>query len=63
MSFIDWLNRERVAHACRFLHETDLRVNEIAQQVGIDNPNYFSALFKKLTGRSPLEERSRREAE
>lgn len=63
VSFIDWLNRERVAHACHLLHETDLRVNEIAQQVGIDNPNYFSALFKKLTGRSPLEERSRREAE
>ena len=63
LSFIDWLNRERVARASRLLHETDLRVNEIAQQVGIDNPNYFSALFKKLTGRSPLEERARGEAE
>lgn len=56
-SFIDWLNRERVMEAARLLKESDLRVGEIAERVGIDNANYFSVLFKKITGRTPLEER------
>ncbi|MEF9878678.1 MAG: AraC family transcriptional regulator [Clostridia bacterium] len=57
MGFTEWLNRERVLKAQQLLHTTDLRVNEIAQAVGIENANYFSALFRKLTGKTPLEER------
>lgn len=57
LSFIDWLNRERVERARRMLRDTHLRVNEIAAQVGIENANYFSILFKKLTGKTPMEER------
>ena len=62
LSFIDWLNRERVEKACALLENTDLRVNEIAIRVGIDNANYFSVLFKKLTGSNPLEIRERKKA-
>ncbi|MBQ9320801.1 MAG: helix-turn-helix domain-containing protein, partial [Eubacterium sp.] len=40
-------------HAITLLQTTDQPVNEIALQVGIDNANYFSILFKKLTGKTP----------
>lgn len=57
MSFVDWLNRERIERAIALLQSSDQRVNEIAAQVGIDNANYFSILFKKLTGKTPKQVR------
>jgi len=58
VSFVDYLNRLRIGKAKELLLHTDLRINEIAFQVGIGNPNYFSILFRKLEGRSPVEFRS-----
>ncbi len=48
---------ERIERARRLLCQTDMRVNEIAASVGIDNANYFSILFKKLTGKTPMQVR------
>lgn len=53
MSFVDWVNRERIEQARKLLCQTDRRINEIAAEVGIDNANYFSVLFKKVTGQTP----------
>ncbi len=58
MSFINYVNKMRVEHAETLLRETNGRISEIALEVGIDNPNYFSVLFKKITGKSPNEYRS-----
>lgn len=57
MSFVDWLNRERIDRAIILLQSSDKRINEVAAQVGIDNANYFSILFKKLTGKTPKQVR------
>lgn len=57
MSFVDWYNRERIERARQMLCQSDMRVNEIAASVGIDNANYFSILFKKLTGKTPMQAR------
>lgn len=57
MGFTEWLNRERILAARQMLATSDRRVGDIAQAVGIDNPSYFSILFKKLTGKTPLEAR------
>lgn len=57
MSFVDWCNRERIERARQLLCQSDMRVNEIAACVGIDNANYFSILFKKLTGKTPMQVR------
>jgi len=57
MSFVDWLNRERIDRAIILLQSSDKRINEVAVQVGIDNANYFSILFKKLTGKTPKQVR------
>lgn len=43
----------RIEKAKELLSSTDLKVYEVAEQVGIKNPTYFSILFKKCTGLYP----------
>lgn len=58
LSFVNYVNKVRVERAEILLRETNGKISEIALAVGIDNPNYFSILFKKATGKSPNECRS-----
>lgn len=58
MSFVNYVNRQRIEQAEVLLKQTDKKVGEIAATVGIDNPNYFSILFKKITGKTPNDFRS-----
>ena len=37
------------------LAEKNLSIKEIAFEIGYNDPNYFSRLFKKLEGVSPTE--------
>lgn len=57
ISFLEYVYRVRMEHARYLLESSDLKVNEIADEVGIFNPNYFSTQFKKSVGQSPLEYR------
>ena len=57
ISFVEYVYRVRMEHARYLLESSDLKVNEIADEVGIFNPNYFSTQFKKSVGQSPLEYR------
>lgn len=59
VSFVDFVNRQRIRRAARLLESSDLRIGEIAAQVGLENPNYFSVLFRKWKGESPQEYRQR----
>lgn len=54
---IEYFNHLRIQKACQLLHFSDLRINEVASQIGIDDPFYFSRLFKKQMGVSPVEYR------
>lgn len=63
VSFIDYVNKLRIEKAIKLLTETEMNVNEIAYEVGINSPNYFSILFKKITKYSPNEYRNKRIAE
>ena len=58
ISFVNYINHLRIEKAEELLARTDMKVNEIAYAVGIDNPNYFSVLFKKMVGKSPNEYRN-----
>lgn len=58
-SFMDYVNRQRIGKAKKMLKETDMAIREIAQAVGVDNPNYFCVVFVKMCGESPSEYRSR----
>lgn len=52
-SFTQFVNREKMEYAMELLKSQKLRVYEAARCVGIENENYFSKLFKKITGMTP----------
>lgn len=49
----------RITNAKALLTTTDYSVSQIANAVGFDNPLYFSRLFHKHTGMSPMKYRKR----
>jgi AraC-like DNA-binding protein len=53
MSPIDYFIRLKIHFACQLLTQTDLKIKEIADRIGYDDPYYFSRLFKQVTGQSP----------
>jgi len=55
LSFNDQLNSVRLERARRALEEDARSIKEIAYSVGYRDPNYFSRIFKKVTGSSPSE--------
>ena len=48
-----YINRLKITVACDLISESNLSVRQAAEAVGITDPNYFSRLVKKYTGRSP----------
>lgn len=52
-TFIDYLTEQRINHAKLLLKETNLKLTDIALEIGYNDSNYFSYLFKKKTGLSP----------
>lgn len=55
MTFIDFLNKERVKQAAALMENTDLQIQEIATSVGYNNGSYFAKQFKKYYNMSPIE--------
>ncbi|WP_040949456.1 AraC family transcriptional regulator [Gorillibacterium massiliense] len=55
---IDYFLRMKMQHAANMLDLTGLTVKEIAASVGMNDPYYFSRMFKKLMGQSPTEYRN-----
>jgi len=43
----------KMAQACRLLDQGSLEVRQIAEQLGYDDPYYFSRLFRKVVGMAP----------
>lgn len=58
MGFAKYINSKRIEHAKELLVTTELSVKEIAGMVGVLDDNYFSRLFRKTVGISPLEFRN-----
>lgn len=59
MSARAYLTRIRMMAARSYLERSSLSVKEIARRVGYDDALYFSRHYRKVTGRSPTEERAR----
>ena len=57
-TFKEYLTQVRLKKAKELLRMTSLRSADIAYQVGYNDPHYFSFVFKKHTGLSPIEFRS-----
>ena len=57
-SFTDYVTELRINHAKELLKDRNKKLYQIAYEVGINEPAYFSQLFKKVTGQSPKEYRN-----
>ncbi len=58
-NFIDIVNKVRIERAKALLLESNLKVYEIAEEVGYVDPTYFSKTFKKITQVTPNEFRNK----
>lgn len=52
-----WISEAVILEAKVLLSRTNMTINEISQEVGFDDPSYFSRIFKKHTDTTPLEYR------
>ncbi len=55
MSLREYVNQLRIREAKRMMLSTESSIGEIASNVGFDNISYFSTVFRKMTGLSPVE--------
>ena len=58
MSVSEYINMRRIERACELIRSGNAKIYEIAEMVGIRDPNYFSSLFKKIVGIAPKEYKS-----
>ncbi|MFV0440639.1 MAG: helix-turn-helix domain-containing protein [Lachnospirales bacterium] len=54
LSVIEYIISYRINVACELLSTTDMQINEISENIGYDDPFYFSRIFKKRLGMSPI---------
>jgi YesN/AraC family two-component response regulator len=57
---MEYFNQLKIQKACQYLLYTELRIQEIADKLGIADPFYFSRMFSKLMGMSPQQYRGRK---
>jgi two-component system response regulator YesN len=58
-SFINYLTSMRVNRAKELLENSDMKLSAIAMEIGYNEPNYFSHVFKKALGITPKEYRNK----
>lgn len=52
-SFVEYLTELRVERAKELLRDRQVCIYEVGEKVGYPDPNYFSKIFRKVTGLSP----------
>lgn len=57
---IAFQNQQRITRAAQMLRMSFLSIKQIAMELGFENPKYFSACFRKVTGVSPRQYRRNR---
>lgn len=57
MTVTDYINQIRVQRASGLLRKTSLSVQQVAEQCGFADGNYFTRIFKKIQGVTPNEYR------
>lgn len=56
-TFTDYLTEVRIEKAKEYLKTSNLKVYEISEEVGYNDEHYFNKVFRKTTGKTPLEYR------
>ncbi|MCA0990704.1 response regulator transcription factor [Pseudalkalibacillus hwajinpoensis] len=57
ITFLEYIRKERVKHACTFLRNSNLETYRIAEKVGYTDQRYFSQVFKKTMSMTPSQYR------
>ncbi|MBQ6706674.1 MAG: AraC family transcriptional regulator [Clostridia bacterium] len=57
--FAEYLNHVRIVHALELLGDKSLHISDISAKCGFNDSNYFSSVFKKALGISPLQYRQK----
>lgn len=55
MNITDYISEAKINKAKELITTTDLNMEQVANQIGYENPKYFFQVFKKYTGVSPRE--------
>lgn len=55
ISIVNYLTQVRITHAKELLRFTDMPIEHISQECGMNDANYFSRVFRKVEGTSPGE--------
>ena len=53
INFVEYVARTRFEKARELLRDVDVRISEIAFEVGFQSLSQFNRVFKKLSGKSP----------
>ena len=56
-TFVDYLTNLRMRKATILLHDDSVKIYEVAEKVGYSSQQYFSLVFKKKLGVSPIDYR------
>ena len=62
-NFVEWLSEHRIQKAMEYLDEPGAVIKEVCFKVGYNDPNYFSRIFKKISGMTPKEYMAQKEME
>ncbi len=57
-SLLEYIQYFRITMSKQMLTDSNISISEIAARMGYDSPAYFSKVFKKFTGVTPLEYRN-----
>jgi two-component system response regulator YesN len=53
-TFVEYLTDHRIKQAIELMKDRRLKIYEVAEQVGYQDAKYFSILFKKKMGVTPM---------
>jgi two-component system response regulator YesN len=54
MNLREYINQLRIDEAKRLLLSTNMTVSEVSSEIGYDNSSYFSTVFRRICGVSPI---------
>ncbi len=60
-TLIEYVNRVKIAEACKLLSKTQMKITEISISLGFPETKYFDTLFKKTMGTTPTLYRKEKE--
>jgi AraC family L-rhamnose operon transcriptional activator RhaR/AraC family L-rhamnose operon regulatory protein RhaS len=52
---IEYVLKQRIMQAGELLHNSKLNITDVAYETGFGDSNYFSRMFRRVTGKSPRE--------